>query len=234
MKKLTEEKKKSLPESPLPELPDPVEILDELDAAIQQVDVAVKQIDAKVETVELKAMSIDKRFSFARRIQKQPVIKKKLEEKPETGKTYPEQSNEAYCLECIEGHTMGGQTEMRHAIDRYRTAGKMTQGVTEKVRAAIKEIVGINEDVKNTEDASPEVKEGLNQILDEVRWIRKEFGISGRGLTRGRGDMTDLEELRGRITKMNLKAYELVEQCPSCKIMSRDLRHRMKEGGKTK
>ena len=145
--------------------------------------------------------------------------------KPETGKTYPEQSNEAYCLECIEGHTMMSLTETRHAIDRFRTAGKMTPGVTEKVRGAIEEISGIVKDVKDTKDASPEVKEGLEQILEEVRWIRKEFGISGRGLTRGKGDMTDLEELRGRITKMNLKAYELVEKCPTCKVLSRDLRH---------
>ena len=146
--------------------------------------------------------------------------------KPETGKTFSEQSNESYCLECTEGHTMAALTEMRHAIDRARTAnGKMTSGVVEKVRVAIAEITGINEDVKNTEDASPEVKEGLNQILDEVRWIRKEYGISGRGLTRGKGDLADLEELRGRITKLNLKAYELVEKCPTCKVLSRDLRH---------
>lgn len=226
-----EEKKKPLPEPPLPELPEPVEILEEFDAAIQQVDAAVKQIDTRVKTVEMKALSIDKRFSFARRIQ--PVTKKKLEGKPETGKTFEGQSDEAYCLECVEGHTMNALTEMRHAIDRFRTAGKMTDGVTEKVRVAISEIQGIKEDIKNTKNASSDVKKGLDEMLDEARWVRKEFGISG-GLTRGVGSMEDLEELRERIVAMNLKAYELVEQCPSCKILSRDLRHRMKEGGKTK
>jgi len=181
------------------------------------VDVAVKQIDAKVKTVEMKATSIDRKFTFPplRPVQKQPVTKT-LEEKPESGKTFEGQSDVAYCLECVEGHTMDALTEMRHAIDRFRTAGKMTEGVTEKVRVAISAIQGIKEDVKTTKNASPDVKKGLDDILDEVRWVRKEFGISG-GLTRGLGSMEDLEELRERIAAMNLKAYKLVEKCPTCK-----------------
>lgn len=209
----------------MPDLPDPVEILDEIDAAIEQVDIAVKQIDAQVKTVEVKTTSINRKFAFnipLKRTPKQPITKSqdvlltKGEEKPETGRTFEGQSDEAYCLECVEGHTMTALTEMRHAIDRYRTAGKMTDGVTEKVRVAIAELQGITEDVRTTEKASPDVKKGLGAILDEVRWVRKEFGISG-GLTRGIGSMEDLEELRERISTMNLTAYKLVEKCTTCK-----------------
>lgn len=150
------------------------------------------------------------------------------EVKPLSGKSYEEQSQEEYCLECIEAHTMKSLTEMRHAIDRFRTAGKMTYGVTEKVRVSIGEIEGITEDVKNTQDASPDVKKGLNEILDEVRWIRKDYGLSGKGLTIGRGGSEELEELRKHIFALQLKAYALVEKCPTCKKVSRTLEERLK------
>ena len=138
--------------------------------------------------------------------------------KPETGRTYAGQSNESYCLECIEGHTMLAQTEMRHALDRYRTAQQMTPGVTEKVRVAIAELQGIVEDARNIEGAAPEVKKGIREILDEVRWIRKGYGLSGKGLTIGYGTAEDLNELKSRIGNMQEKAYDLVSECPTCRV----------------
>lgn len=158
--------------------------------------------------------------------------KKKLENveptvepsRPTSGKTYADQSDTAYCIECIEGHTMVALTEMRHAIDRCRSAGdEITQGVSEKVRVAIGELMGILEDARNTEDAPPDVKKELNEIQDEVRWIRKEYGVSGKGLTAGGGTMTDLEEARNRIFKLQTKAYALVENCPTCKRITKNL-----------
>jgi len=146
------------------------------------------------------------------------VPKPPQEVKPETGRTFKEQSDESYCLECVEGHTMVALTEMRHAIDRFRSGKAMTSGVMDKVRAAIAELQGINEDVKSTENASPEVKRGLDEILDEVRWIRKEYGMAGKGLTRGYGQIADLENLRNRILVLQNKAYRLAESCPTCKV----------------
>ena len=148
--------------------------------------------------------------------------------KPVSGRTFEDQSNESYCLECCENHTMKALTEIGHGIDRFRSAGKMTSGVVEKVRATIGQLSGIDEDVKNTTDASPEVKEGLNEILDEVRWIRKDYGISGVGLTRGGGTLKDLEELRKRIFVLQTKAYALVEKCPTCKKISRSVGERVR------
>lgn len=142
-------------------------------------------------------------------------------DQPLSGRTHAAQSDEAYCLECVEGHTMLASTEMRHAIDRYRTANRMTPGVIEKVRVAIAELQGINEDVRNTKGASPEIKQGLDEILDETRWIRKEYGVSGKALTRGYGDLKDLEELRSRILSVQNKAYVLVEKCPTCRKIER-------------
>jgi hypothetical protein len=112
---------------------------------------------------------------------------------------------------------MMGQTEMRHAIDRYRSAGEMTEGVTEKVRVAIREIEGIVEDARSLKIADIKVQKGVNEILEETRWIRKEFGLSGRGLTNGEGSMQDLIELRDRIDALQKQAYELAKDCPTCK-----------------
>lgn len=137
-------------------------------------------------------------------------------EKPEDGRSFTGQTDESYCVECIEGHTMIALTEMRHAIDRYRTAGKMTEGVAEKVRVAIAELQGIEEDAKNTANAAPNVKEGIDNILDQVRWIRKKYGVSGVGLTIGLGTEEDLIELRDRIQILQKDAYELVKVCPTC------------------
>jgi len=139
------------------------------------------------------------------------------EVKPQSGRTYSGQTDEGLCLECIEGHTMMGQTEMRHAIDRYRSAGEMTEGVTEKVRVAIREIEGIVEDARSLKIADIKVQKGVNEILEETRWIRKEFGLSGRGLTNGEGSMQDLTELRDRIDALQKQAYELAKDCPTCK-----------------
>lgn len=139
-------------------------------------------------------------------------------EKPVSGRTFEGQSSESYCLECVEGHTMIALTEMRHALDRYRTAGEMTPGVTEKIRVAIEEMQGIVEDVKDLGNANPEVRRGLEEILDDVRWIRKEYGMAGKGLTRGYGEKRDLEDLRNKIFKIQNKAYILAEQCPTCNI----------------
>lgn len=139
-----------------------------------------------------------------------------LESKPNTGRTFQEQSDIGYCLECISGHTMTALTEMRHALDRYRTSGEMTEGVQEKVRNSIAELMGITYDVKDLSKASPEVEKGLNEILDEVRWIRKD-AESAKGLTRGYGSEEDLENLRNKIFALQNKAYSLYQQCPTCK-----------------
>lgn len=214
---MSEEKQKkrfSLPIEP-PEPPTPLDLLEQVESAIEDVEGNVTEFDRKVRDFELKATHIDRKFSLPAPPKKPP--EKPEKKNPESGRTYEGQSDEAYCLECVEGHTMTGLTEMRHATDRFRSAGKMTDGVTEKVRAAIRALQGIPEDVKSTENASPEVKKGLDEILDEVRWIRKEFGISGKGLTTGNGNMQDLEELRNRILILQNKAYSLVEKCPTCK-----------------
>jgi len=198
------------------DLPDPMEALEEAEITITNMEKTLSGVDQKVKEVDQKILNFDKRFSAANVLKtRQPIFVTETPLTPASGKTFEEQSDESYCLECIEGHSMKSSTEIEHAIDRFRSAGKMTSGVTEKVRASIKALQGIPEDVKNTTDASPEVKEGLDEILNEVRWIRKEYGISG-GLTRGIGTMEDLEALRTRITAINLKAYELVEKCPTC------------------
>jgi hypothetical protein len=156
--------------------------------------------------------------------EKEPESISERPARPESGKTYSEQGDTEYCLECCEGHTMSALTELRHAIDRCRSAdGEITEGVTEKVRVAVAELMGIPEDVRNTSDAPPKVKKELNEILDEIRWIRKDCGLSGKGLTIGRGTLQDLEELRSRVHKIQAKAYALVDDCPTCKRISRKL-----------
>lgn len=141
---------------------------------------------------------------------------KEATERPEDGRSFSGQTQESYCVECIEGHTMTALTEMRHAIDRYRTAGKMTEGVSEKVRVAIAELMGIEEDAKNTSNATPAVKAGIDNILNQVRWVRKEYGVSGIGLTVGQGEEQDLLNLRDKIQRIQNEAYTLVKVCPTC------------------
>jgi hypothetical protein len=152
-----------------------------------------------------------------------PIFKEDLEPaapinspRPQSGRSFKGQSDESYCVECIEGHTMLALTEMRHALDRYRTAGQMTPGVSEKVKVALSELMGIEEDAKNLEGADPKVRAGINSILNDVRWLRKEYGVSGVGLTIGMGTEQDLMNLRNRIQTMQNTAYELVKICPTC------------------
>ena len=136
--------------------------------------------------------------------------------KPSSGKSYTGQTSEGYCVECVEGHTMASITELRHAIDRYRTSGQMNEGVVEKVRVAIAELTGIDEDVKDVKAATSEVQEGLGKIVDKARWIRKEYGVGGRALTAGQGSLQDLEQLRNEVGNLQLESYQLLKKCPMC------------------
>lgn len=204
----------------------PFELLDvfkQFESIANGVQTVVDVIDGKMIRFDSIVSSLDNRHRNPTPVF-YPITKVEeiLVEKPESGRTYPSQSKESYCFECIERHAMIAKTEMRHAIDRYRTAGRMTSGVTEKVRIALEEINGITADVETTNDASPEVQEGLNEILNGVRWISKEYGISG-GLSRGQGSIKDLEDMRSRIVALQSKAYVLVEKCPSCNILGSEI-----------
>lgn len=213
------EKKSLLPIEP----PNPLEIVDQITSVMEEAETSINDFDSRIREMDLKLSGMDRKFS----VPKVPLTQKTTvkETIPASGRTFQGQTDEAYCLECLEGHTMTALTEMRHALDRYRASGEMTSGVAEKVRVALAELMGITEDVKNTKDASPEVKKGLDEILNEVRWIRKEYGVSGRGLTRGIGSTKDLEELRDRIETINKKSYEIADltkgkfssKCSVCK-----------------
>ena len=153
---------------------------------------------------------------------KENLVKNKPENppstnKPTSGKTLLGQSDESYCVECISGHTMTALTEMRHALDRFRTSNEMTDGVQEKVRNAVGELMGATYDIGNLSKADPKVREELNAILNEIRWIRKD-AESVKGLTRGYGSLEDLEDLRNRILSIQNKAYEIYKYCPTCAI----------------
>jgi len=128
---------------------------------------------------------------------------------PESGHTSENQTSFGYCLECLEGHILAAVTETRHAVERFNSSRKMTRGVVEKIRVVLAEVQGIDEDIGEAEAPTPEAELQLKQILDASRWIRKNFGLGGIGLTIGKGTEADLKNLRKQVLYLQKMIYNL-------------------------
>ena len=136
-------------------------------------------------------------------------------EKPEYGaeaKSYEGQSDESYCLECIVKHSQSAAMAMTEAIQRAEAGDPALEGVKEKVKAAVRQLTGIEEDAGN-------VSEPAVRALDTMgRSIRKYVYTTGAEI--GKASKEQLYETQNLIEELVNASYlarEVQEgDCPGC------------------
>jgi len=133
-------------------------------------------------------------------------------QKPHTHLSYEGQSKLDYCVECLSKHSQAGSVLMREAVQRAEAGSPSDPGVLEKVRGAVKELVGFEDD---SDTVKNERISGLNTAARELRKLiylkRAEIGGASLG---------DLREIKGMMDKLVDATYTVrtSEECIGCTV----------------
>lgn len=126
------------------------------------------------------------------------------------------QSELDYCLECCEKHGQTAKVLMREAIQRCEADGCDSEGVKEKVKGVVEELMGIEND-----SSSVKQNERVDAINNSARLLWKEIYAGGAELGHANKDkLKELKEKLEALTELVYQAREQEEPCPTCKIES--------------
>lgn len=115
------------------------------------------------------------------------------------------QSRENYCLECLNKHYSTALKYIEEAEDRSLKSG---QGVQDKVRVALKEIAGSEDDFGLSDD--PDFQRSLDKVKGVQRAIRKK--IRAKNLTTINTSKEDLREIKNDLQGLLNETYKLAEE----------------------
>lgn len=128
--------------------------------------------------------------------------------------SYEGQSKVDYCLECCEKHGATAKVLMREAIQRCDANGCDTEGVKEKIKGVVEELMGIENDTTTTTN-----NERVDAINKATRSLWKEIYASGAeigGATKE--NLKSFQERLEALTEVVYKTREIEGDCPTCKI----------------
>ncbi|MEM1659463.1 MAG: hypothetical protein QXK94_10565 [Candidatus Jordarchaeales archaeon] len=136
--------------------------------------------------------------------------------------SYPSQTREDACMECLERHFAKAHGLLEEAERFSLKHGRITPEAREKIRRAVEEIVTAEDDL-GTHVSDEELRRGLDEIRAMQREVRK--WMWARGLTTTSESLEDLREAKEMVKKLLDKAYEVAEtyrrkqgiECPVCK-----------------
>ncbi|MEM0261767.1 MAG: hypothetical protein QXN17_03835 [Nitrososphaerota archaeon] len=178
----------------------PLRLIEDLDSIIKKLDNALNEFDNK-------------------------IIYKSIYEQRETGvfsPSYPGQSKEDACAECLERHYAKAHGLLEEAERFSLKYGKITPEAREKIRRAIEEIVTAEDDL-GTNVKDEEFKKALDEIKVLQRDIRK--FMWAKGLTTVSNSIDDLRIAKDMVKRLLDKAYEMAEkyrikygECPACNV----------------
>jgi len=124
------------------------------------------------------------------------------------------QSKIDYCLECCEKHSQTARVLMREAIQRCQAKGCDTEGVKEKVKGVVEELMGIEND--STSVLNNERVDAINNV---ARLLWKDIYASGAEL--GHATEEKLKEVKEKLdglAELVYKTREIEGDCPTCKV----------------
>ena len=133
-------------------------------------------------------------------------VKKNPEKKvasEEGYKSYSGQTRTSYCNECLVKHSSTAKELLKEAIDRSLKSG---QGVEDKVRKAVDELNGMDDDLPQGEELPDDVQERFDHMDSERRAIRKQ--IYAKNLDISGGSKKELRAIQGRVSDLLDYAYE--------------------------
>jgi len=129
-------------------------------------------------------------------------------------KSFKDQSELEYCIECSVKHSQTAKVLMREALQRAETGKPGDAGVQEKVRGVVEELCGLEDD---TDTVSNEMVTTLNT---SARALRK--FIYAKGAEVGKASREDLREIKGMVDQLVEASYTVraAEECPGCNVES--------------
>jgi len=197
-----------LPDFPLPG--DPVEALENFSSMANRLQRTVDLIDGKLNVIDGTVTEIDKRFTSPT-----PPAELASEMKPKSGHlSYEGQSKVDYCLECCEKHGQTAKVLLREAIQRAEADSPSSPGVMEKVRGAVEELVGF-------EDDSDTVKNERVATLNSLSRTLRKF-IYAKKAEIGGANLKDLREIKDMTDKLVDAVYQvrvnLEAPCIGCTV----------------
>lgn len=206
---MTEERKKSsLPELPF-EPPDPLEALEKFDSVINELDSTVKGIDGRIGEMDRKVTEIDKRFTI-------PTLPKpKPTPKPERSHSHePYTGSLDYCVECAVKHSQTAKVLMREALQRASAGSPADEGVQEKVRGAVEELSGLEDDT-DTIGRDPDA-ERVRNLNTAARTLRKYVYATRAEI--GEASFDTLKEIKGMVDQLVDACYSVRKSCVACTV----------------
>lgn len=169
----------------------PLKVLEVIDSAINSFDKVLKNFDNVL-------ASVDERL-----LRKPAELVEEIETTKTTSKTdhvpspsYPGQTVENYCLECLSRHYLKAVGLLEEAERFSMSKGEITPEGRQRIELALKEIVTAEEDL-GTEIRDPELARMIEEIKVEQRNLRK-WMWAERLLT----TQKDISKLREAISRM--------------------------------
>ena len=127
-------------------------------------------------------------------------------------KSFEGQSDLEYCIECAIKHSQTAKVLMREALQRAEAGDPGLEGVKEKVRGVVEELLGLEDD---TDTVDNEMVTALNTSGREL-W---KF-IYTTGAEMGKASMEDLREIKRMVDQLVEASYTVraAEECPACNV----------------
>ena len=132
--------------------------------------------------------------------------------KSHTHLSYEGQSKLDYCIECCTKHGQTSSVLMREAIQRAEAGSPSDLGVQEKVRGAVKELTGFEDDSDTVKNEEVSV---LNSAARDLRKLIYESKAEVGGAT-----LEDLREIKGMVDQLVDASYKVrsSEECIGCTV----------------
>jgi hypothetical protein len=126
--------------------------------------------------------------------------------------SYEGQTKLDYCLECAVKHGQTAKVLMREALQRAEASDPSAEGVKEKVRGAVEELSGFEDDTNTVEN---QTVIDLNQKARDLRKL-----IYSKQCEVGACQIEDLRDVKKLINILVDEVYnaKAKEACPTCVI----------------
>jgi len=201
-------KRKESPLPKLPELPNPLEVIERFNSAVDEFQRFVDTIDRRIHSIDNLTSEVDEKIGIPPPTR--PEIRKP---KPHKHLSYEGQTELDYCLECAVKHSQTAKILAREALQRARAGSPSDIGVLEKVRGVVEELVGLEDDTDTVKNDKVATLNSLSRTLRKFIYTKR-AEIGGASLK-------DLEEIKSMTDKLVDAVYTVrtSEECIGCDII---------------
>lgn len=129
-------------------------------------------------------------------------------------KSFEGQSDVDYCIECAVKHSQTVSMLMTEALQRAEVGDPGLLGVQEKVRGAVRELTGLEDDTETVKNPAVMALNTMARALRKHIYTSK-AEIGGASME----DVRDIKDLSEKLVNASYLARE-AEDCPTCNVES--------------